>query len=35
MYKGVGHAFQILHNSRFSQTRTQEMMSHLKSFINR
>ncbi|XP_012436666.1 probable carboxylesterase 17 [Gossypium raimondii] len=34
MYKGVGHAFQILHNSQFSQIRTQEMMSHLKAFIN-
>lgn len=34
VYKGVGHAFQILHNSPFSQIRTQEMMSHLKAFIN-
>ncbi|KAL5739442.1 hypothetical protein ACOSP7_028337 [Xanthoceras sorbifolium] len=34
VYKGVGHAFQLLHNSQFSQIRTQEMMSHLKAFIN-
>ncbi|XP_007033296.2 PREDICTED: probable carboxylesterase 17 [Theobroma cacao] len=34
MYKSVGHAFQILHNSPFSQVRTQELMSHLKTFIN-
>lgn len=34
MYKGVGHAFHILHNSNFSQARTQEMMSHIRSFIN-
>ncbi|KAK0585882.1 hypothetical protein LWI29_035646 [Acer saccharum] len=34
VYKGVGHAFQVLHNSRFSQMRTQEMMSHLNAFIN-
>ncbi|XVF20556.1 hypothetical protein REPUB_Repub12eG0010700 [Reevesia pubescens] len=34
MYKGVGHAFQILHNSPFSQIRTHEMISHLKTFIS-
>ncbi|XVE59780.1 hypothetical protein DITRI_Ditri05aG0074600 [Diplodiscus trichospermus] len=34
MYKGVGHAFQILHNSPFSKIQTQEMMSLLKTFIN-
>ncbi|KAF5749918.1 Carboxyesterase 17 [Tripterygium wilfordii] len=34
MHKGVGHAFQILHNSPNAQTRIQEMVSHLKSFIN-
>ncbi|XP_074308290.1 putative carboxylesterase 17 [Silene latifolia] len=34
IYKGVGHAFQILDNSPVSAGRTQEMMSHLKSFIN-
>ncbi|KAJ4850067.1 hypothetical protein Tsubulata_019360 [Turnera subulata] len=33
-YKGVGHAFQILENSSFCQIRIQEMMSHLKAFIN-
>ncbi|KAE8695255.1 protein PLANT CADMIUM RESISTANCE 6 [Hibiscus syriacus] len=33
-YKGVGHAFQVLHNSPFSQIRTQEMISHIKTFIN-
>ncbi|CAL5325993.1 hypothetical protein CsSME_00005363 [Camellia sinensis var. sinensis] len=35
VYKGVGHAFQVLHNSHLSQLRTHEMMSHLKAFINR
>ncbi|KAE8654957.1 putative carboxylesterase 17 [Hibiscus syriacus] len=34
IYKGVGHAFQVLHNSPFSQIRTQEMISHIKTFIN-
>ncbi|XP_065858793.1 probable carboxylesterase 17 [Euphorbia lathyris] len=34
IYKGVGHAFQILHNSNFSQIRIQEMMSHIRAFIN-
>ncbi|KAF2299509.1 hypothetical protein GH714_032310 [Hevea brasiliensis] len=34
IYKGVGHAFQILHNSHFSQIRVQEMISHLRAFIN-
>ncbi|XP_060191178.1 probable carboxylesterase 17 [Lycium barbarum] len=34
VYKGVGHAFQILHNSPLSQPRTQDMMSHLKAFVN-
>lgn len=34
MYRGVGHAFQILHNSQSSRAQTQEMMSHIKSFIN-
>ncbi|KAF8407831.1 hypothetical protein HHK36_006967 [Tetracentron sinense] len=33
--KGVGHAFQVLHSSQLSQTRTHEMMSHLKAFMNR
>lgn len=35
VYKGVGHAFQVLHNSQLSQTRTHEMMSHIKTFISR
>lgn len=34
VYRGVGHAFQILHNLKLSQARTQELMSHLKAFIN-
>ncbi|XP_010692771.1 probable carboxylesterase 17 [Beta vulgaris subsp. vulgaris] len=34
VYKGVGHAFQILHNSPLSRTRTQEMMPQVKAFIN-
>ncbi|OMO94721.1 Alpha/beta hydrolase-3 [Corchorus olitorius] len=34
IYKGVGHAFQILHNYPSSQARIQELMSHLKAFIN-
>ncbi|WCJ25389.1 alpha/beta-Hydrolases superfamily protein [Euphorbia peplus] len=34
IYKGVRHAFQILDNSSFSQIRIQEMMSHLRTFIN-
>ncbi|MBA0860459.1 hypothetical protein Goshw_017842 [Gossypium schwendimanii] len=34
IYKGVGHAFQILHNSPSSHIRTQEMISHIKTFIN-
>ncbi|KAE8022106.1 hypothetical protein FH972_007937 [Carpinus fangiana] len=34
IYKGVGHAFQILHNSHLSQPRTHEMISQIKAFIN-
>ncbi|KAL5581961.1 hypothetical protein UlMin_014403 [Ulmus minor] len=34
MYRGVGHAFQVLHNSALSHARTQEMVSHIKTFIN-
>nr|ABD96915.1 hypothetical protein [Tarenaya spinosa] len=34
VYGGVGHAFQILHNSPMAHVRVQEMMSHLKNFIN-
>lgn len=33
MYKGVGHAFQILSNSQLSLTRTHEMVAHIKVFI--
>ncbi|KAK1425646.1 hypothetical protein QVD17_21001 [Tagetes erecta] len=33
VYKGVGHAFQILDKSHLSQMRTKEMISHIKSFI--
>lgn len=34
IYRGVGHAFQILHNSQFASVRIQEMLSHLQAFIN-
>ncbi|KAK6921769.1 Alpha/beta hydrolase fold-3 [Dillenia turbinata] len=33
VYKGVGHAFQVLDRSQLSQIRTLEMMSHIKAFI--
>lgn len=32
---GVGHAFQILHNSPLSNARIQEMLAHLKAFIEK
>lgn len=35
VYKGVGHAFQILNKSPLSQTRTLEMLSHIHTFITR
>lgn len=35
MYKGVGHAFQILNKSHISQERTQELICHIKNFIFR
>ncbi|KAJ0669471.1 putative carboxylesterase [Helianthus annuus] len=35
VYKGVGHAFQILDKSPPSQMQTQEMISHIKAFINK
>lgn len=35
VYKGVGHAFQILNKSSVSQTRTLEMLSHINTFITR
>ncbi|XP_022775808.1 probable carboxylesterase 6 [Durio zibethinus] len=33
LYKGVGHAFQVLSKSQLSQTRTNEMIAHVKAFI--
>ncbi|KAM0955519.1 hypothetical protein ACFX2A_024392 [Malus domestica] len=33
MYKGVGHAFQVLHNYQLSYSRTQELISHVKAFM--
>ncbi|XP_052199724.1 probable carboxylesterase 6 [Diospyros lotus] len=35
IYRGVGHAFQILNKSLLSQSRTHEMISHIKAFISR
>lgn len=35
VYKGVGHAFQVLSRSPLSETRTLEMMAHIKAFIGR
>ncbi|KAK3033658.1 hypothetical protein RJ639_034537 [Escallonia herrerae] len=35
VYKGVGHAFQVLDKSQISRTRTREMTSHIKAFISR
>ncbi|KAL2896469.1 putative carboxylesterase 17 [Bienertia sinuspersici] len=34
VYKGVGHGFQILNNSPLSNARKQEMIAHVKAFIN-
>ncbi|OMP06794.1 Alpha/beta hydrolase-3 [Corchorus olitorius] len=34
MYKGVGHAFQVLSKSHLSQTRTHEMIAHLNAFLH-
>ncbi|XVF86034.1 hypothetical protein PTKIN_Ptkin17bG0168200 [Pterospermum kingtungense] len=33
LYKGVGHAFQVLSKSQLSQTRTLEMITQVKAFI--
>lgn len=33
LYGGVGHAFQVLSKSQLSQTRTHEMIGHIKAFI--
>ncbi|CAI9756091.1 unnamed protein product [Fraxinus pennsylvanica] len=35
VYKGVGHAFQILNKSSISHTRINELICHIKSFISR
>ncbi|KAL5759185.1 hypothetical protein ACOSQ2_018023 [Xanthoceras sorbifolium] len=35
VYKGVGHAFQVLSKSQLSQTRSHEMMTHIRAFICR
>lgn len=34
LFRGVGHAFQILHNSDLSQARKHEMMSRIKAFMH-
>ncbi|KAM7280301.1 hypothetical protein ACFE04_007435 [Oxalis oulophora] len=34
VYKGVGHAFQILYNYPYSQLRVQELLNNIKGFIN-
>ncbi|KAJ1443260.1 Lipase, GDXG, putative serine active site [Sesbania bispinosa] len=34
VYKGVGHAFQVLHNYQLSHPRTQEMIYHIRNFLN-
>lgn len=34
VYKGVGHAFQVLQNSDLSHTRTKEMITRIRGFIN-
>ncbi|XP_061359460.1 probable carboxylesterase 17 [Gastrolobium bilobum] len=34
IYKGVGHAFQVLHNYQLSHSRTQEMISNIRNFLN-
>lgn len=33
MYRGVGHAFQVLHNSHLSHARAQEMINHIRNFL--
>lgn len=33
VYKGVGHAFQILNKSQVSQARTEELICHIKNFV--
>lgn len=34
VYKGVGHAFQVLDKSRLAQTRCHEMITHIKAFVD-
>ncbi|QCE12961.1 probable carboxylesterase 17 [Vigna unguiculata] len=34
VFKGVGHAFQVLHNYQLSHSRTQEMIAHIRNFVN-
>ncbi|KAG5002421.1 hypothetical protein JHK82_023545 [Glycine max] len=34
VYKGVGHAFHVLHNYQLSHSRTQDMISHIRNFLN-
>ncbi|KAK9071406.1 hypothetical protein SSX86_009975 [Deinandra increscens subsp. villosa] len=34
IHRDVGHAFQILHNFAHARTRTREMMTHVRDFIN-
>lgn len=33
VFKGVGHAFQVLHNYQLSHSRTQEMITHIRNFV--
>lgn len=35
MFKGVGHAFQVLNKSQVAQTRTEELIEQIKAFIRR
>lgn len=35
VYKGMGHAFQILNTSPSSRAQTYDMISHIRSFMNR
>lgn len=34
VYKGVGHAFQVLHTSHLSRSRTQALISRIDAFLN-
>ncbi|XP_016546592.2 probable carboxylesterase 6 [Capsicum annuum] len=35
MFKGVGHAFQVLNKSQIAQERTTDLIEHIKAFISR